>query len=100
MVAGSSGKSAFDRHEPIAGYKTTELLGRGGYGEVWKTIAPGGIPKAVKIIYGDADPLQAETELRALARIKDVRHPLPLSIERIEMCEGNLVIVTELADGS
>lgn len=100
MVAGSSGKSAFDRHEPIAGYKTTELLGRGGYGEVWKTIAPGGIPKAVKIIYGDADPLQAETELRALARIKDVRHPLLLSIERIEMCEGNLVIVTELADGS
>ncbi len=100
MVAGSSGKSAFDRGEPIPGYKTTELLGRGGYGEVWKTIAPGGIPKAVKIIYGDADPLQAETELRALARIKDVRHPLLLSIERIEMCDGNLVIVTELADGS
>ncbi|MDB5340791.1 MAG: serine/threonine protein kinase [Planctomycetaceae bacterium] len=100
MVAGSSGKHGFDRQEPIAGYKTTELLGRGGYGEVWKTIAPGGIPKAVKIIYGDADPTQAETELRALARIKDVRHPLLLSIERIEMCEGNLVIVTELADGS
>lgn len=100
MVAGASGKNAFDRREPIAGYKTTELLGRGGYGEVWKTIAPGGISKAIKIIYGDADPLQAETELRALARIKDVRHPLLLSIERIEMCEGNLVIVTELADGS
>ena len=100
MVAGASDKNSFDRREPIAGYKTTELLGRGGYGEVWKTIAPGGISKAVKIIYGDADPLQAETELRALARIKDVRHPLLLSIERIEMCEGNLVIVTELADGS
>lgn len=100
MVPGASGKHTFDRHEPIAGYKTTELLGRGGYGEVWKTIAPGGISKAVKIIYGDADPSQAETELRALARIKDVRHPLLLSIERIEMCDGNLVIVTELADGS
>jgi len=100
MVPGASGKHTFDRHEPIAGYKTTELLGRGGYGEVWKSIAPGGISKAVKIIYGDADPSQAETELRALARIKDVRHPLLLSIERIEMCDGNLVIVTELADGS
>lgn len=100
MIAGSSPRNQFDRHEPIPGYKTTDLLGRGGYGEVWKTIAPGGISKAVKIIYGDADPSQAETELRALARIKDVRHPLLLSIERIEMCEGNLVIVTELADGS
>lgn len=100
MIAGTSTGNSFDRREPIAGYKTTDLLGRGGYGEVWKAIAPGGISKAVKIIYGDSDPAKAEGELRALARIKDVRHPLLLSIERIEMCEGNLVIVTELADGS
>jgi hypothetical protein len=100
MLAGPSTGHSFDRHEPIPGYKTTDLLGRGGYGEVWKAIAPGGIAKAVKIIYGDSDPTKAEGELRALARIKDVRHPLLLSIERIEMCEGNLVIVTELADGS
>jgi serine/threonine protein kinase len=100
MMAGNSTGHSFDRREPIPGYKTTDLLGRGGYGEVWKAIAPGGISKAVKIIYGDSDPTKAEAELRALARIKDVRHPLLLSIERIEMCDGNLVIVTELADGS
>jgi len=100
MSSGTPQRHEFDRREPIPGYRTTELLGRGGYGEVWKAIAPGGIAKAVKIIYGDADPTKAEGELRALARIKDVRHPLLLSIERIEMCEGNLVIVTELADGS
>ncbi|MDB5388049.1 MAG: serine/threonine protein kinase [Planctomycetaceae bacterium] len=100
MIAGPATGNTFDRREPIPGYKTTDLLGRGGYGEVWKAIAPGGISKAVKIIYGDSDPTKAEGELRALARIKDVRHPLLLSIERIEMCEGNLVIVTELADGS
>ncbi len=100
MISGSPSNNTFDRREPIPGYRTTDLLGRGGYGEVWKSIAPGGISKAVKIIYGDADPTKADAELRALARIKDVRHPLLLSIERIEMCEGNLVIVTELADGS
>lgn len=100
MIGSSSAHSAFDRQEPIPGYRTTELLGRGGYGEVWKAIAPGGIAKAIKIIYGDNDPTKAEGELRALARIKDVRHPLLLSIERIEMSAGNLVIVTELADGS
>lgn len=92
--------SAFDRAEPIPGYRTVDLLGRGGYGEVWRVIAPGGIEKAVKIVYGDNDASHAATEMRALARIKDVRHPLLLSIERIEVTHGNLVIVTELADQS
>jgi serine/threonine protein kinase len=92
--------SAFDRAEPIPGYRTVDLLGRGGYGEVWRAIAPGGIEKAVKIVYGDNDATHAATEMRALARIKDVRHPLLLSIERIEVTHGNLVIVTELAEHS
>ena len=98
MISGPSNREAFDRHEPIPGYRTTELLGRGGYGEVWKAIAPGGISKAVKIIYGDADSSKAEGELRALARIKDVRHPMILSIDRIEQQSGVLVIVMELGD--
>ena len=100
MSAISSQSGAFDRGEPIPGYKTQNLLGRGGYGEVWHAIAPGGIAKAIKIVFGDVDDSQAATEMRALSRIKDVRHPLLLSIERIEIVAGNLVIVTELADHS
>ena len=100
MPSASTSSRPFDRGEPVPGYKTQELLGRGGYGEVWRAIAPGGIAKAVKIIYGDADTSHADSELRSLARIKDVRHPLLLSIERIEVIEGNLIIITELADCS
>ncbi|MFO1093448.1 MAG: tubulin-like doman-containing protein [Planctomycetaceae bacterium] len=100
MSASSPSDSLFDPREPIPGYKTRELIGRGGFGEVWRAEAPGGLAKAIKIVHAGVDSKRAERELRALQRIRDVRHPLILSIERIELIAGTLVIVTELADGS
>jgi len=91
--------------EPIPGYRLIEPLGSGGFGEVWKCEAPGGIFKAIKFVYGnlnslDADGVRAEQELHALQRIKEVRHPFVLSMDRIEIVGGELVIVMELADKS
>ena len=57
-----------------------------------------GMLKAVKIVYGEANAKRAVQELRAINRIKDVRHPFLISIERIEIVGGNVIIVTELAD--
>ena len=93
-----SPQSLFSREEPIPGYRTSSLLGRGGAGEVWKCVAPGGITKAVKIVYADGTSKRSESELRALNRIKEVRHPMILSVERIEQYDDALVIVTELGD--
>jgi hypothetical protein len=86
--------------EPIAGYTLRERIGAGGYGEVWRAEAPGGLIKAVKLVYGFLNEERATTELKAFNRIKQVRHPFLLSLERIEVVEGQLVIVTELADSS
>ncbi len=86
--------------EPIAGYTVTERIGAGGYGEVWRAEAPGGLVKAIKFVYGYLSDERAARELKALNRIKQTRHPFLLSLERIEVVDGQLVIVTELADMS
>src|SRR5579871_3220090 len=89
--------------EPIPGYKLIERLGGGGFGEVWKCEAPGGLQKAIKFVFGDLgatgeDGQRAEQELRALSRVKTVRHPYILSLERYDILNGQLLIVMELAD--
>src|SRR6516165_1111964 len=90
--------------EPIPGYKLIERLGGGGFGEVWKAEAPGGLFKAIKFVYGDLqrpedeDGSRAEQELKALSRVKTVHHPYILSLERYDIVGGQLIIVMELAD--
>ncbi len=95
----------FETHvEPIPGYRLIDRLGSGGFGEVWKCEAPGGIFKAVKIIHGDLRSKDndlvryAEQELKAMKRVKAVRHPYLLAIDRYDIVEGRLLIVMELAD--
>ena len=84
----------------IAGYRMQERIGMGGFGEVWRAVGPGGFPKAVKILFGLLNGPQADTELKSLNRIRDLRHPFLLSIERVEVVDGRVIVVTELADRS
>src|SRR5947209_2034456 len=91
--------------EPIPGYRLIEPLGSGGFGEVWKCEAPGGLLKAIKFVQGGLDAFDganapAEEELRAIQRVKAIRHPFILSMERVERVGAELVIVLELADRS
>jgi hypothetical protein len=82
------------------GYVACERIGSGGYGEVWRATAPGGVDKAVKVVFGHCDEELAERELKSLERIRSVRHPFVISLERFEIVDNRLVIVTELADMS
>ncbi|MBN9521505.1 protein kinase [bacterium] len=83
---------------PIPGYVLIEPLGRGGFGEVWRCEAPGGLHKAVKFVAGGTGDAQLRQELEAFQQVKAIRHPYLLCLERVELVGSELVMVMGLAD--
>jgi len=88
----------YPNYEPIPGYKTIEKIGEGGFGEVWKASAPGGLLKAIKFVNTSQGVHKAALEKQSIDRIKSIRHPFILSMERVDITDGILMVVMELAD--
>src|SRR5579884_1873519 len=84
--------------EPIPGYRLEALLGRGGFGEVWRASSPGGFHVALKFLA--ADEAGAERELRALRTLQRLRDGHLLHLFGVWRVAGSFVLAMELADGT
>ncbi|MCZ2344160.1 MAG: protein kinase, partial [Bacteroidales bacterium] len=89
--------------EVLPGYILSHPLGQGGFGEVWECEAPGGLRKAIKFVFDDAQGSAKPSnsfsqEYEAFQAIKQIRHPFLLTLERVELVDGHLFMVMELAD--
>jgi serine/threonine protein kinase len=82
------------------GYEKLERLGVGEFGEVWRARAPGGVEVAIKIISRNLDHEASRRELKALEKLRRLRHPFLLQTHQYQPEKDHLVIVMELADGS
>jgi serine/threonine protein kinase/formylglycine-generating enzyme required for sulfatase activity len=81
-------------------YRKIKCLGRGGFGEVWSAMAPGGVEIALKILLQPVDHEMAKREIKALEVVKQLHHPYLLQTHSFWTVEKKLIIAMELAEGS
>lgn len=77
--------------EPVPGYQLQEFLGRGQFGEVWRSTAPGGTVAALKFI--SLSRTQGLKEFRGIRRVKEIRHAhlMPITALWLLDTEGNIL---------
>jgi len=81
--------------EPIPGYRLEQFLGRGQFGEVWRTTAPGGGKAALKFL--DLSGKQGWKEFRGIQSVKKIRHPHLMPITALWLLDHNWKIIDDAA---
>jgi serine/threonine protein kinase len=85
--------------EPYPGYRLRQLLGRGGFAQVWEAETASGQAVALKFLACD-DGLAASKEVRSIQAVRQIHHPHIIRIEQVWIHLGYIIVAMELAEGS
>ena len=85
--------------EPFPGFRLKQLVGQGGFAEVWEATSPDGHSVALKFMHV-TDGINAGIEIRALQSMQRLSHPKLLRIHHVWSLPAHVVISMDLADGS
>jgi serine/threonine-protein kinase len=85
--------------QPYPGYRLRQLVGRGGFAEVWEAETAGGRKVALKFL-PCGDSLAASREIRSIQSMRQLKHPHLIEIEQVWCHLGYIVVAMELAEGS
>ena len=83
-----------------SGYVMVRQIGRGNFGEVWLSEAPGGVEVALKLVAIPSGRQVRQIELRSLDLMKRLRHPFLMQVQAFWVNEEQITIAMELADQS
>lgn len=84
--------------EPLPGYRLTQVLGKGGFAEVWEA-ARGNEKVALKFI-PSSNTSTTVKEIKSLSAMQRLDYPGLTRMEQITCVPGYIVISMELAEGS
>jgi serine/threonine protein kinase len=96
----SSGSARRAHDHAGMGYTLVDRLGSGAFGEVWRALAPGEIPVAVKRLHRPVEDMVSKREEQSLEVMKALRHTYLLQTQAYWIQDERLHIAMELADGS
>ncbi|HVA48007.1 MAG TPA: protein kinase [Pirellulales bacterium] len=74
--------------EPVPGYRLVAMLGKGGFGTVWRAVGPGRTEVALKIT-DMLDSKRGMREFKSLRLMKRVRHPNLVPIVAIWLIDAD-----------